>query len=168
MDRLSACCHSTVGSLARGFTACAAGPPGGVGGGGVEGGGQFAVILRTRGAFTLTTVYVEDRAKGTWVAAMHGALAVEACSVRLELKPTGLNRNLPVASVVVVRKAPAPTRETVAFGMTKPAEFRTIPRTVPDCPAGLEVSVTWTCEVMPGWRSIVVCVGMYRLALVAS
>src|ERR1039458_1675585 len=151
MDRLSACCHSTVGSLARGFTACAAGPPGGVGGGGVEGGGQFALILRTRGAFTLTTVYVEDRAKGTWVAAMHGALAVEACSVRLELKPISVNLNLPLASVFVRRKSPAPRMETVAFGMTRPLAFRTAPRTAPYCPAGRRVSVTWTCVVVPGW-----------------
>src|ERR1039458_5403329 len=37
--------------------------------------------------------------KGGCVVAMHGALAVEACSVRLELKPTGVNLNLPLTSV---------------------------------------------------------------------
>src|ERR1039457_4115315 len=163
MDKLSACCHCTVSSLPMGLIPCAARPPGGVGGG-----GQFAVILRTRGAFTLTTVCVEDRAKGTWVVAMHGALAVEACSVRFELKPTGVNLNLPLASVVVLRKSPAPRMETVAFGMARPFEFRTAPSTAPYCPAGLRVSLTWTCEVTPGWSWTLVCVGVYRFAFVAS
>src|ERR1035441_9689908 len=120
MDRLSACCHSTVPSTPM---------PGAPGPGGAGGGGQFAVILRTPGAFTLTTVYVEDKAKGTWVVAMHGASAVEACSVRLELKPTGVNLNLPLAPVVVRRRSPAPRMETVAPAMARPFEFRTAPRT---------------------------------------
>src|ERR1022692_4214823 len=115
MDKLSACCHWTVSST---------GMPTAPGPRGAGGGGHCAVILGTRGAVTLTTVDVEVRAKGTWVIAMHGALAVEACSVRLELKPTGVNLNLPLASVVVLRKSPAPTIETAAYGMTRAAERR--------------------------------------------
>src|ERR1039458_1417790 len=158
MDRLSACCHNTVSSTPM---------PGAPGPGGAGGGGQFAVILRTPGAFTLTTVYVEDKAKGTWVVAMHGASAVEACSVRLELKPTGVNLNLPLAPVVVRRKSPAPRMETVA-SMARPLAFRTVPRTAPYCPDGLRVSViAGTCVVVPGWIRALVCVGVYRFAVVA-
>src|SRR5450755_3072789 len=133
--------------------------------GGAGPGGQFGVTLSTPGDFTFTVTCGAARINGTSAVTMQGEFAVAACSVRLELKPTDLNWNLPVASVVVVRRSPAPRIETAALGTISPDVFRTTPLTPPYCPEGLRVrTIAGACVVVPGVSRTVVCVGVYRFA----